>query len=174
MVTVTVTLAAARDADVALSYQVPGPGWTPAYRAQLDTATRKLRLERQALVAQATGEDWRGVKLMLSTGQPEPERDNQGESGLVGVRTERRLQRAYVVENRHRTPIAVQLLEAAPVSVDERVRIEAAFAPQPSEREWNRLPGMAMWRFDLAAGQSARVAAGYTISYPKDAALQRR
>ncbi|BEP70123.1 MULTISPECIES: DUF4139 domain-containing protein [unclassified Variovorax] len=335
---VTVTLAASADADVKLSYQVNGPGWTPSYRALLDTTTRKVRIERQALVAQATGEDWRGVKLVLSTGQPrrettgrmpsawrigiepppranaeaaymaspmpaaapaaiaadrkmamervreplfdvsvfdnsfatefavpqsidvpsngqrvtlalgqhedtaqlaartsprvdpsaflvaemaqpagvwpagpmqlyrdgnfvgqgrwnapsdakltlsfgrdelvrvqvEPERDNQGSGGFVGSRAERQVQRAYVVENRHRTPIAVQVLEAAPVSVDEQVRVTTRFAPQPADQAWNKQPGLAMWRFDLDAGQTARVSADYTIGYPKDARLQMR
>jgi uncharacterized protein (TIGR02231 family) len=335
VVAVTVTLAASADADVKLSYQVNGPGWTPTYRALLDTATRKVRIERQALVAQATGEDWRGVKLVLSTGQPrrettgrtpsawrigieppqrapaspapaammaapapmasadkrvmaeaaqplfdvnvfdnsfatefavpqtidvpsngqrvtlalgqhedtaklaartsprvdasaflvaelaqpagvwpagalqlyrdgnfvgsgrwnapsdakltlsfgrdelvrvqaEPEQDSQGTGGFVGSRAERKVQRAYVVENRHRTPIAVQVLEAAPVSVDEQVRVAAQFSPQPGELAWNKQPGLAMWSFDLDAGKTARVAADYTISYPKDARLQMR
>jgi len=66
----TVTLAASADAEVKLSYQIIGPGWTPTYRALLDTATRKVRIEQQAMVVQTTGEDWRGVKLVLSTGQP--------------------------------------------------------------------------------------------------------
>ncbi|WPG36020.1 DUF4139 domain-containing protein [Variovorax sp. EBFNA2] len=334
---VTVTLAASADADVKLSYQVNGPGWTPSYRALLDTTTRKVRIERQALVAQATGEDWRGVKLVLSTGQPrrettgrtpnawrigieppprtnadaaymaapmaaapapiaadrkmamervreplfdvsvfdnsfatefavpqnidipsngqrvtlalgqhedtaqlaartsprvdpsaflvaemaqptgvwpagpmqlyrdgnfvgqgrwnapsdakltlsfgrdelvrvqvEPERDNQGSGGFAGSRAERQVQRAYVVENRHRTPIAVQVLEAAPVSVDEQVRVTTRFSPQPVDQAWNKQPGLAMWRFDLDAGQTARVSADYTIGYPKDARLQMR
>jgi uncharacterized protein (TIGR02231 family) len=336
---VTVTLAAGADADVKLSYQVNGPGWTPTYRALLDTTTRKVRIERQALVAQATGEDWRGVKLVLSTGQPrrettgrlptawrigieppprplaemaypsapaaamapspimasksmdsrerraeplfdvsvfdnsfatefsvpqaidvpsngqrvtmalgqhedtarlaartsprvdasaflvaeldqpagvwpagpmqlyrdgafvgsgrwnaptdarltlsfgrdelvrvqaEPERDNQGSGGFAGSRAERKVQRAYVVENRHRTPIAVQVLEAAPVSVDEKVRVASEFSPQPAELAWNKQPGLAMWQLDLAAGQTARVTADYTIGYPKDARLQMR
>jgi uncharacterized protein (TIGR02231 family) len=335
VVAVTVTLAANADADVKLSYQVNGPGWTPTYRALLDTGTRKVRIERQALVAQATGEDWRGVKLVLSTGQPrretagrtpgawrigieppqrapaspapaammaapapmasadkrvmaeaaeplfdvnvfdnsfatefavpqsidvpsngqrvtlalgqhedtaklaartsprvdasafliaelaqpagvwpagalqlyrdgnfvgsgrwnapsdskltlsfgrdelvrvqpEPEQDSQGTGGFVGSRAERKVQRAYVVENRHRTPIAVQVLEAAPVSVDEQVRVAAQFSPQPGELAWNKQPGLAMWSFDLDAGKTARVAADYTISYPKDARLQMR
>ncbi|KQU88741.1 hypothetical protein ASC78_23880 [Variovorax sp. Root318D1] len=335
VVAVTVTLAASADADVKLSYQVNGPGWTPTYRALLDTATRKVRIERQALVAQATGEDWRGVKLVLSTGQPrrettgrtpgawrigieppqrapaspapaammaapaplasadkrvmaeaseplfdvnvfdnsfatefavpqsidvpsngqrvtlalgqhedtaklaartsprvdasafliaelaqpagvwpagalqlyrdgnfvgsgrwnaasdakltlsfgrdelvrvqaEPEQDSQGTGGFVGSRAERKVQRAYVVENRHRTPIAVQVLEAAPVSVDEQVRVATQFSPQPGELAWNKRPGLAMWSFDLDAGKTARVAADYTISYPKDARLQMR
>jgi len=336
---VTVTLAAGADADVKLSYQVNGPGWTPTYRALLDTTTRKVRIERQALVAQATGEDWRGVKLVLSTGQPrretagrlptawrigieppprplaemaypaapaaamapspimasksmdsrerrteplfdvnvfdnsfatefsvpqaidvpsngqrvtmalgqhedtarlaartsprvdasaflvaeldqpagvwpagpmqlyrdgafvgsgrwnaptdarltlsfgrdelvrvqaEPERDNQGTGGFAGSRAERKVQRAYVVENRHRTPITVQVLEAAPVSVDEKVRVASEFSPQPAELAWNKQPGLAMWQLDLAAGQTARVTADYTIGYPKDARLQMR
>lgn len=332
---VTVALAAEADAEVKLSYQVHGPGWTPSYRALLDTETRKVRIERLALVAQATGEDWQGVKLVLSTGQPrretagrtpgawrigieppprpqarsadamapmlaapaapapvaersrlaeplfdvdvfdhsfatefapaqridvpsngqrvtlalghhedsaslavrtgprldpsaflvaelpqpagvwpagplqlyrdgsfvgsgrwnaptdakltlsfgrdelvrvqaEPETDSQGTGGFAGTRAERKVQRAYVIENRHRTPIAVQVLEAAPVSVDEQVRVATQFSPQPAELAWNRQPGLAMWRFELDAGRSARVAADYTISYPKEARLQMR
>ncbi len=332
--TVTVTLAAAADADIKLSYQVNGPGWTPAYRALLDTASRKVRIERQALVAQATGEDWRGVKLVLSTGQPrrettgrlptpwrigieppvrndaardrlasvaamaapapaaaalsmrqeplfdvsvfnssfatefsvpqtidvpssgqrvamtlgqhedvaklavrtspridasafliaemavpagvwpsgpmqlyrdgafvgngrwntsddarltlsfgrdellrvevEPERDNQGTGGFIGSRGERKVRRAYLIENRHRTPMAVQVLEAAPVSIDEQVRVAVQFAPQPAELAWNKQPGVAMWSVDLDAGKNLRVAADYIITYPKEARLQER
>lgn len=335
---VTVTLAASADADVKLSYQVNGPGWTPSYRALLDSNTGKVRIERQALVAQATGEDWRGVKLVLSTGQPrrettgrlpsawrigvepppqparprgyemapmpaaapmaiapesakqlaarraplfdvsvfegsfatefsvpqtidvpsngqrvtlalgqhedtaklvartsprvdasaflvadmaqpdgvwpagpmllyrdgafvgngrwspptdarltlsfgrdelvrvqaEPERDNQGTGGFAGSRAERKVQRAYVVENRHRTPVTVEVLEAAPVSVDEQVRVSSQFTPKPDDLSWNKQPGLTMWRVDLDAGKSARVAADYTIGYPKDARLQMR
>jgi len=337
VVAVTVTLAADADAEVRLSYQISGPGWTPAYRALLDTTTRKVRIERQALVAQATGEDWRGVKLVLATGQPrrettgrlpspwrigieppqpqprndsaryagapapaaamapvaarvreanepplfdvsvfngsfatefsvpqaidvpsngqrvvmslgqhedsavlaarttpridasaflladmprpggvwpagpmqlyrdgafvgngqwsapdgerltlsfgrdelvrveaEPERDNQGTGGFVGSRAERTLQRGYVLENRHRTPITLQVLEAAPVSIDDQVRIATQFAPQPAESAWNKQPGVAMWTIELDAGKTARVAAAYTISYPKEARLQER
>ena len=98
----------------------------------------------------------------------------QGTGGFVGSRAERKVQRAYLVENRHTTPIAVQVLEAAPVSVDEQVRVTAQFAPQPAELAWNKQPGVALWSLDLAAGQSARVAAEYLISYPKDARLQER
>ena len=330
---VRITLSAAQGGSVRLAYQVAGPGWTPAYRAALDTGSRQLRIKRLALVAQATGEDWNGVKLSLATGAPrratsgrtptpwrigiaqpdrdqhaadvaapalmapapmasrqekapeaplfdvselqhafatefkvpqpidlpssgqrvslllgqhetrarlavrtsprvdgaaylmaeldaptgvwpagklqlvrdgdyvgqgqwrmpdsgpltlsfgrdelvavraEPEQDSQGSGGLIGQRAERRVQRAYTVENRHRTPIEVQLLEAAPVSVDERVRVDAAFSPQPAETAWQQQPGVALWRLPLAAGQSARVTADYRIGYPKDARLQPR
>ncbi|WP_082596108.1 DUF4139 domain-containing protein [Rhizobacter sp. Root16D2] len=338
--TVTVTLATASDADVTLSYQVRGPGWTPSYRALLDSASRQVRIERQALVAQATGEDWRGVKLLLSTGQPRhettgrlpspwrlgieappvpqvrnqlardkmaggmlaapaaapmatemearqplpqfdasvfdgafatqfsvpqpidvpssgervtmtlgqhedratlavrtapqldasaflvadlpvpagvwpagpmqlyrdgafvgqgrwdvsgaarlslsfgrddlvrvsvaPERDTQGSSGFTGNRSERKLARAYTIENRHTTPISLQVLEAAPVSVDEQVKVAVQFAPQPADLAWQGQPGVASWTLDVPAGGSARVAADYVISHPKELRLTER
>lgn len=93
---VTVTLAASADADVKLSYQVAGPGWTPSYRALLDTATSKVRIERQALVAQATGEDWRGVKLVLSTGQPRRETAGRAPTAWrIGIEPPPRVQGAW-------------------------------------------------------------------------------
>ena len=67
---VRVTLASANAADIHLHYQVRGPSWGPSYRARLNTETATVELERLALVAQTTGEDWRGVALTLSTGQP--------------------------------------------------------------------------------------------------------
>ena len=53
-----------------VSYQVNGAGWRPAYRASLDSVSSKLELVRQGIVQQTTGEDWSGVKMKLSTGQP--------------------------------------------------------------------------------------------------------
>ena len=70
VMTVTVQLASARSANVRLSYQVRGPSWQPSYRAQLNTGKQQVQLERQALVVQASGEDWSNVRLRLSTGQP--------------------------------------------------------------------------------------------------------
>ncbi|MFY3385809.1 DUF4139 domain-containing protein [Paracidovorax sp. MALMAid1276] len=70
VVSVTINLAAEREAELRLSYQVRGPGWQPSYRATLDAAKATVLIERQALVAQNSGEDWAGVQLTLSTGQP--------------------------------------------------------------------------------------------------------
>lgn len=65
-----VSLAAERAGDVRLSYQLRGPGWQPVYRATLDSASGRVEIERQALIAQNSGEDWSKVALKLSTGQP--------------------------------------------------------------------------------------------------------
>jgi uncharacterized protein (TIGR02231 family) len=68
--TVQINLHAPRAGDIRASYQVPNAGWKPAYRAALDSSSSKVELERQATITQQTGEDWRGVKVRLSTGQP--------------------------------------------------------------------------------------------------------
>lgn len=53
--------------DVILDYVVPGARWAPTYVARLDPAGGPAVLELRAVIAQATGEDWRDVRLSLST-----------------------------------------------------------------------------------------------------------
>ncbi len=333
VVSVNVTLDAPKDGELRLSYQVNGPGWTPGYRALLDTRSGTLRLERQAQVAQATGEDWRGVAMRLSTGQPRrgttgpqphpwrigiapppsetarlaaapkmellapapaaappqdasptagnfdvsvfqnafatefsvpqridvpsggprvsltlgghdtqaklftrtsplqdasawlvaelprpegvwppgalqlyrdgayvgndtlrtgdegpltlsfgrdelvtvrvaPPKELRGSAGFAGTLAERRVERAYTVENHHRAPVQLQVLEASPVAVHEDVTVQTRFEPQPESLAWKDRPGVVLWSQGLAAGQSARFSASYTLTWPKDARIQ--
>ena len=67
---VSVQLLAEAAGQVRLSYQLNRAGWQPAYRAALDSGSATVELERLAQISQKTGEDWVGVKLRLSTGQP--------------------------------------------------------------------------------------------------------
>jgi uncharacterized protein (TIGR02231 family) len=67
----SLNLASSRKGQVRISYQVDGPGWQPAYRATLDSTTATVKIERQALITQASGEDWQQVALRLSTSQPQ-------------------------------------------------------------------------------------------------------
>lgn len=67
---VAVRVAASKNGALRLSYQVSGPGWTPSYRATLDSISNTVRMERLAVVSQNSGEDWAGVQLKLSTAQP--------------------------------------------------------------------------------------------------------
>lgn len=62
-------LSTAREAELKLNYRVAQAGWAPSYRALLDTANGALNLERLAQVSQQSGEDWKNVKLRLSTAQ---------------------------------------------------------------------------------------------------------
>lgn len=54
-----------------LSYQVPNASWRPTYDARLNTETGKLDLIQYGSVSQSTGEDWKSIKLALSTAQPQ-------------------------------------------------------------------------------------------------------
>lgn len=68
---ITIQTAADAPGTLRLSYQINRAGWQPAYRAAIDTRKSVVDLERLAQVSQKTGEDWTGVKLVLSTGQPQ-------------------------------------------------------------------------------------------------------
>ncbi len=51
-----------------LEYMVVAARWAPSYVARIEGA--KATFEIRAVVAQDTGEDWRAVKLVLSTAEP--------------------------------------------------------------------------------------------------------
>lgn len=67
-----VTLVAPRDADVPVSvtYLVANASWQPSYTVRGNPDAGELALEFDAVVRQATGEDWNDVALVLSTAQP--------------------------------------------------------------------------------------------------------
>ncbi len=67
---ITINLRADRAGKIRLSYQLQSAGWKPSYRVELDSATSTVNLERLAQVSQKTGEDWKDVKVSLSTSQP--------------------------------------------------------------------------------------------------------
>ena len=48
-------------------YRVLGATWSPAYALHIDSSYQSGRLVLRAVVGQATGEDWSGVQLRLST-----------------------------------------------------------------------------------------------------------
>jgi hypothetical protein len=64
--TIVVNLVVDGAGDMRVSYQVRGAGWSPTYRAALDSASSRVEPERQAVVSQTTGEDWTGVKIRSS------------------------------------------------------------------------------------------------------------
>jgi len=44
--------------------------WRPVYDMRLDREAGRLDMERGVIVSQASGEDWRGIDLVLSTARP--------------------------------------------------------------------------------------------------------
>lgn len=127
VVSVTVNLATEREGELRLAYRVRGPGWQPSYRATLDATRASVQLERLALVAQNSGEDWSNVQLLLSTGQP-------------GRATQGRLPRPWTLDVAPPPqPNAAATLAMAP-----------AAAPAPAMRERNSLAQEALPNFDVS------------------------
>jgi len=54
-----------------LHYLVPGAHWVPQYQLDVAADGSRAELTVQAAVVQASGEDWRGVRLTLSTATPQ-------------------------------------------------------------------------------------------------------
>ncbi|MEY3142858.1 MAG: hypothetical protein RLY21_1351 [Planctomycetota bacterium] len=67
---VTVAVPEGGIVPVALTYLVANATWKPAYTVRGDPAAGTLAIEFDAVVKQATGEDWKDVALVLSTAQP--------------------------------------------------------------------------------------------------------
>ena len=64
-------------ATLRVRYNVAGTYWRPTYRATLDTARATLRIDREAQIVQASGEDWDDVRVRLSTRQPQRQAEAQ-------------------------------------------------------------------------------------------------
>ena len=73
---VSLTCKGAGEVKVSLMYVTSGASWTPDYHVHVSHSSSKsqgevqVRLGVNATIQQATGEDWEGVKLTLSTAQP--------------------------------------------------------------------------------------------------------
>ncbi len=60
----------ADQAEFSLSYYVSNSGWVPVYDIRAKDVNSPISLVYKANVAQNSGEDWKNVKLTLSTGNP--------------------------------------------------------------------------------------------------------
>jgi uncharacterized protein (TIGR02231 family) len=57
-------------AEFELAYLVTNAGWTPQYDILASSNSSKVEIKAKARIWQNTGENWNGVKLSLSTGNP--------------------------------------------------------------------------------------------------------
>jgi uncharacterized protein (TIGR02231 family) len=67
---VVVSVPEAGAAEIDLTYLVGRAGWAPAYAIRSEADRSKVAIEYDAMVVQQTGEDWRDVRLSLSTAEP--------------------------------------------------------------------------------------------------------
>ena len=69
-IVVKVLAKAESKAEFTLTYIVPNARWFPTYDLRVKTVTEPMIIDYKANVTQQTGEDWKNVKLKLSTGDP--------------------------------------------------------------------------------------------------------
>lgn len=69
-VIVQVSAAAAGQANFELAYYTNNCGWTPSYDIRVKDVNSKAIVAAKANVYQNTGQSWKNVKLLLSTGNP--------------------------------------------------------------------------------------------------------
>ncbi|OCJ12072.1 hypothetical protein A6U86_03200 [Rhizobium sp. AC27/96] len=55
--------------DIGLTYVVPSPIWKTAYKVVID-GNNKARLQAWTVLENASGEDWKGIKLTLTSAEP--------------------------------------------------------------------------------------------------------
>ncbi|MTH94924.1 DUF4139 domain-containing protein [Roseibium sp. RKSG952] len=66
---ISIRIAGDGQREVAVSYVVPAPIWKTAYRVVTQDGG-KARLQAWAVLENASGEDWKGVNVTLSSGEP--------------------------------------------------------------------------------------------------------
>ena len=69
-IVVVVNAPSATSAKFFVSYVVPNASWIPTYDLRVKDISTPLSMLMKANVQQATGEDWKDVKLTLSSGNP--------------------------------------------------------------------------------------------------------
>lgn len=69
-IVIRVNLEQAGKVNLDLTYVTYGAYWYPNYDARFNTKDRKVSLDYLGVISQQTGEDWKNVKLTLSTAKP--------------------------------------------------------------------------------------------------------
>ncbi|TGK07274.1 mucoidy inhibitor MuiA family protein [Leptospira semungkisensis] len=113
--------------DLRLSYLVSNADWRPAYILTAEDSLSKARLEYIAEIRQETGEDWKGVLLLLSTTRPD----------LSLRRNRLRPQRLFDIETQSKQEVLVnqsQAVGAAQVADEESNLPASNDAGSSSER----------------------------------------
>lgn len=155
-------------ADFATPPGVWPAGTVQLYRDGAFVGTQRFDAAQASRNGLAFGRD-----ELVSVRMERPEQQS-GTGGFIGNRNQRVDSRRYVVENRHTTPVQLQVLDAAPVPEHEDVRVESRYEPAPQTERWHEQNGIIAWEQALAAGAQQGFAATHTISWPKDERLRER
>ena len=161
------------NAYLVASFALPDSGVWPSgpvrlYRDGAYVGASRLDADQVAQAGLGFGRDERVQVRAL------PAEQKQGSTGFIGSRQQRVVQSSWEVRNQHRTPIALQLLDAAPMAEQQDIRVESRYSPQPASTAWNEQPGSVLWEQTLPPGATERIRAEHRISWPQDMRLRER
>ena len=87
--------------------------------------------------------------------------------GVFGGSVERTSTAVYAIVNRHPAAVSVEVLDAAPVSRNDRITVTHKYDPAPATTDWHKLPGVAAWTLDIPAQGTQRVSVTHAVTAPK-------
>jgi uncharacterized protein (TIGR02231 family) len=94
-----------------------------------------------------------------------------GEQSTGGLFTEsNRIERRYRVEvaNHHARPMEITVLDALPVSRDERIDVDTlSGTTRPTTEDWEDHKGVLAWTYDLKPAEERVIEFGYAVTYPE-------
>ena len=94
-----------------------------------------------------------------------------GEQSTTGIFTDNQhVERRYRIEiaNHHSKPMEVTVLDALPVSQDERIEVEQlSDSTRPTETDWEAHKGVLAWTYDLKPAEEHVINFGYSLTYPE-------
>ncbi len=100
-------------------------------------------------------------------------KDETGESGVISKDNTRTRVTVTEVQNLHKMPVKVAVLQTLPASRNEQIKLELlgnettpGFA-----KDVDNITGQYRWLLDLAPAQKSEVKLGWTLSWPKDQTL---
>ena len=100
--------------------------------------------------------------------------DKKGESGVFTTTRAEERNYTLTVKNLHVNPVGVQLLDRIPVSMQQDIKVESTFKPQPTRKDVNDRRGTVAWDLTVAPDQEQQIAFGYKVTSPAGKSMQYR
>ena len=92
--------------------------------------------------------------------------------GLFGSEKQQSWGSVFVIANGHATPQTIELIDPAPVSHAETVKVASKYDPAPGVTDWQHKPGVNAWTIQLAPNQTKQVSVSHQVTFPKDVRIR--
>lgn len=100
--------------------------------------------------------------------------DKKGESGVFTTSRAEERNFTISVRNLRATSVSVVVLDRVPVSMQQDIKVDTTFRPQPSRKDFNDRRGTVVWDLTVAPDQETQIAFGYKVTAPAGKPLQYR